>query len=211
MVDDPAAYPGLYEFTVDGSEPDKYIKILETLRSNTTEYVDGKRTGFNKAAALYGEDRYRPLTWYYPTEKTTRTENMLAPSYRIASKFGGTEYGGAYFGDITKAYAEYRCAAYQEDGFPAGRWRLPTKAEIHFIAQLSAKKAFERLFSNSVYWSATGAVSVNGDNGTVSNSTQTTALLRCVYDSWYWDQIDGQEGDPRHNPRTQFVWGDKER
>ena len=210
-LDDPAAYPGLYEFTVDGSEPDKYIKILETLRSNTTEYVDGKRTGFNKAAALYGEDRYRPLTWYYPTEKTTRTENMLAPSYRIASKFGGTEYGGAYFGDITKAYAEYRCAAYQEDGFPAGRWRLPTKAEIHFIAQLSAKKAFERLFSNSVYWSATGAVSVNGDNGTVSNSTQTTALLRCVYDSWYWDQIDGQEGDPRHNPRTQFVWGDKER
>ena len=49
-------------------------------------------------------------------------------------------------------------------------------------------------------------------NGTsVIDDSSTTALLRCVYDSWYWDKIDGLEGDPRHNPRDQFVWGDKER
>ena len=33
--------------------------------------------------------------------------------------------------------AEKRCAAYQEDGYPAGRWRVPTKAEVKYIIQLS--------------------------------------------------------------------------
>ena len=216
-LDDPARYPGLYQYTVTGkTEADRFhdVLILESIRSNSSEYVETapgvwKRTGFNAADALYGDEPYRPLKWYYPTEKSTRTENMLAPSYRIASKFGGTEYGGNYFGDLTKEYAEYRCAAYQEDGFPAGRWRLPTKAEIHFIGQLSAKKAFETLFSNTTYWSANGAVTVN--NGSVSNSNATAALLRCVYDSWYWDKVDNLGEDPRRPDPTVFYWGDKER
>jgi hypothetical protein len=216
-LDDSTKYPGLYEYTVDGKDADAVwnnVRILETVRSGSTEYPEAsqgvyRRTGFNEADALYGDEARRPLRWYYPTEKSTRTENMLAPSYRIASKFGGTEYGGSYFGDLTKEYAEYRCAGYQEDGFPAGRWRLPTKAEINFIAQLSAKGVFEFLFGTTVYWSANGAISVNG-NGTVTNSNKTTALLRCVYDSWYWDQVDGLEGDPRHEP-DHFVWGDMER
>lgn len=211
-------YPNLYKYTVDGKnadEKEKNLRILEKIIDGSTQYFetsDGvyQRIGFNKAQALYG-DNPRPLTWYYPTEKSTRTENMLAPSYRIASKFGGTEYGGSFFGDLPMTWAEYRCAGYQEDGFPAGRWRLPTRAEIGFIAQLSAKKVFEFLFgSGGTYWSANGAIKVNA-NGTVSNSTATTALLRCVYDSWYWDEVDGREGDPRQDDPTIFVWGDKER
>lgn len=214
-LDDPNQYPGLYEFTVNGLDPDKYTDILEKIRNGRTEYPNGKRTGFNEAKALYG-DSWRKLTWYYPTEKSTRTENMLAPSYRIASKFGGTEYGGSYFADLSKPYAEYRCAGYQEDGFPAGRWRLPTKAEINFIAQLSAKGAFEFLFGSTVYWSAQGAILVDQNNGTVSSSNKTSALLRCVYDSWYWDHVDRlnektQEGEPRMEKRDVFIWGDKER
>ena len=98
---------------------------------------------------------------------------------------------------------------------PAERWRLPTKAEINFIAQLSAQKVFEYLFTtgsgSADYWSANGAVTVNADKGTVTNCTKNVALLRCVYDSWYWDKVDGKEGDPRHNPRDRFIWGDKER
>ena len=163
-----------------------------------------KRTGFNEADALYGETP-RTLTWYYPTEKSNRTANMLAPSYRVSSKFNGTE-----FGTITKPYAEYRCAAYQEDGFPAGRWRLPTKAEVNFIAQLSAKGFIELLFNNNgVYWSANGAIKINGAN--VVDDSAKSAMLRCVYDSWYWDKVDGLEGDPRQGVRNKFVWGDRER
>lgn len=216
-LDDPVRYAGLYEYSVTGkTEEDRFhdVLILETIRANSEEYKETepgvwKRIGFNSADALYGDEPYRPLKWYYPTEKSTRTENMLAPSYRIASKFGGTEYGGGFFGDISKEYAEYRCAAYQEDGFPAGRWRLPTKAEIHFIAKLSAMNVFEPLFSNATYWSANGAIAVK--SGSVSNSSATVALLRCVYDSWYWDQVDNLGSDPRRSDPTVFYWGDKER
>ena len=207
-LDDPILYPNTYKY-VDTNLNN--VIILEGIRSDTEEYhqtgdSQWTRTGFNEADALYGDEPYRALKWYYPTEKSTRTENMMAPSYRISTKFGGTE-----FGSITKEYAEYRCAGYQEDGFPAGRWRLPTKAEVHFMAQLSANSTFvEPLFGNTVYWSAHGAIAVS--TGNVSNSDSKTALLRCVYDSWYWDKVDGLDPkDPRRPDPTQFVWGDKER
>ena len=213
---DPAKYPP-YSY-----EPknEREREILEVIQEGdqypiSEEHPYGIRTGFNRADALYG-DSPRALTWYYPTEKSSRTRDMVAPSYRIASKFGGTEYGGGFFGDLQQTYAEYRCAGYQEDGFPAGRWRLPTRAEIHFIAQLSAKGAFEFLFGSTVYWSAHGAIRVNQKDGTVTNDGAKTALLRCVYDSWYWDQVDFNEdktvkGEPRLSTRNQFIWGDKER
>jgi hypothetical protein len=124
---------------------------------------------------------------------------MLAPSFMICSKFGGTEYG-----TITREQAEYRCAAYQEDGFPAGRWRLPTKSEIHFVVQLGANNTFERLFeSNSYYWSAHGAVKPNGTSVDVVSDPSGGARLRCVYDTWYW-------GDKREDQKDKFFWGDKE-
>ena len=167
-----------------------------------------ERTGFFPSQALYG-DSPRGLQFYYPTENSDRTKTMLAPSYRFSSKFNGTEYGGNEFGNMTKDYAEYRCAAYQEDGFPAGRWRLPTKAEIHFVAQLSAKGAFDKLFSNSTFWSANGAITVNGSS--VSDSDAQTALLRCVYDAWYWDTYDENNNVVKPAPREQFTWGDRPR
>ena len=215
ILDDEGKYPGLYKFTIDGkTEQEKQDdqRILESIRPLSSEmnpygtyHPDRTRIGFNKAKALYGDEPYRSLRWYYPTENSSRTENMVAPSYRISSKFSGIE-----FGNLDKKYAEYRCAAFQEDGFPAGRWRLPTKAEINFIGMLSAKGFFEFLFNNNgVYWSANGAVKVSGSSVDLTNSD--TALLRCVYDSWYWDKIDGLEGDPRQPQRDVFVWGDKER
>ncbi|MBQ9399629.1 MAG: hypothetical protein IJU27_03190 [Bacteroidales bacterium] len=149
----------------------------------------------NTPMSLTGEER--PLMYYRPTENSSRTQNMIAPSYRISTKLGGTE-----FGNLDESHAKYRCAAYQEDGFPAGRWRIPTMSEIKFIAQLSAKGVFEFMFRGD-YWSANGVVNVNTTSGTVSASSNSSALLRCVYDSWYW-------GDEQWNPRTQFVWGDRE-
>ena len=206
-LEDPVRYDGLYIFNLDGPNAQARYEdhlVLETIRSNSVEYPNGQRVGFNSADALYGGSP-RKLTWYYPTENSSRTENMVAPSYRISSKFSGIE-----FGNLDKKYAEYRCAAFQEDGFPAGRWRLPTKAEINFIGMLSARGFFEFLFNNNgVYWSANGAVKVSGSSVDYVNST--TALLRCVYDSWYWDEIDGLKDDPRQPQRDKFVWGDKER
>lgn len=144
----------------------------------------------------------RTLQHYYPADPSERTANLMAPSYLIASKYGGVEYyRGTYYEE-----AVYRCAAYQEDGYPAGRWRLPTRGEIKFIAMLSANKAFTFLFSEGgYYWSANGAVKVVA--GGVEDVNEEFALGRCVYDIWYWGEQDQLTGENR----KVFTWGDRER
>lgn len=172
--------------------------------------VDNLRNDWHTADVL-GGGQQRGLQYYYPAENSDRTINMMAPSYRIASKCGGVE-----FGDLTQEQAKWRCAAYQEDGFPAGRWRLPTQGEIHFIAYLSANNAFSQLFSSgSTYWSANGGVKVNKGNVQNVNPQNGVALSRCVYDSWYWGEedrlplgIDDNTGEPY---RAHFYWGDRQR
>lgn len=157
-----------------------------------------KRDGFAEAPALDGTRR--TLSYYYPADTTSRTINMLAPSFRISSKMSGTQFangGDTYYNlpGLSKEYAQFRCATYQEDGFPAGRWRLPTRAEVEFVFLLSANGAFATLFNKqNVYWSANGAVKLKNQNnpslGVVDATPDQakTALLRCVYDTWCWGE-----------------------
>ena len=151
---------------------------------------------FHTAPAIEGGSR--SLQYYYPTEESSRTIDMIAPAYRISTKLSGIEYGG-----ITLQKAKERCASFQENGFPAGRWRLPTRGEIRFISQLSTLGFFEWQFGGD-YWSANGAVNVDKGTGVIKDSAVSVALLRCVYDSWYW-------GDEQLDNLEQFTWGDAER
>ena len=156
------------------------------------EHIDNLRS-YATAPAIEGG--YRSLWYYYPTEATDRTKNMIAPSFRISTKFSGTEYGGTGL-----EQARYRCASFQENGFPAGRWRLPTKGEIRFASMLSSNGVFDWQFSGD-YWSAHGAINVSKTNGSVIDTDKQIALIRCVYDSWYW-------GDQQLDDISQFTWAD---
>ena len=128
---------------------------------------------------------------------------MLAPSYRISTKLSGSEYDGT-----PMEQAKMRCAALQESGFPAGRWRIPTEAEIRFISNLSAHGVFEWQFGGT-YWSANGAVYVDKNTKKITPKPNVTvALLRCVYDTWYWG--DDRELDGNGLPSI-FTWGDRAR
>lgn len=140
----------------------------------------------------------RTLEHYYPTESSDRTVNMVAPIYRISTKLSGIEEGG-----ITFERARQRCASFQENGFPAGRWRLPTKGEVKFISQLSSNGYFEWQFGGN-YWSANGALNVNKETGVIVDSDPKVALLRCVYDVWYW-------GDEQVDNVARFYWADEPR
>lgn len=174
---------------------------------NNLDYTD-----FEKLPVVGGSlEAKRSLRWYHPTEISSRTTNMLAPSYRLTSKFyTGIEKDGVPFKE-----AQYRCASIQENGFPAGRWRLPTWGEINFISNLSSHSVFEVQFSkNGFYWAADGrAIYVDGTTireatkAQMNNRLRDTkegkrpiALMRCVYDSWYW-------GDEQVNIATP-MWGD---
>ncbi len=151
----------------------------------------------NLAPGIEDPTGSRPLSNYYPTDNSERARNMLAPSFRFSTKAAGTEYGELSYDD-----AQRRCAGLQEDGYPAGRWRIPTRGEIRFAAMLSGHNLFDEvLFINTgtgKYWAADGVVSVNGAN--VLDVSGNTAMVRCVYDSWYW-------GEDRCDPDT-FIWGD---
>lgn len=166
-------------------------------------------TPFKPAYPIDGTD-LRPLSYYHPADDSERTKYMIAPSYRVASKFGGMEY----YNGATMESAIYKCATYQEDGYPAGRWRLPTMAEINFIENLTTNANFVTLFGKtSFYWSAHGAMQ---PGSTKPDTSRRYALARCIYDSWYWDNVDAAyarlpEGiDPSTGEpyRNKYVLGD---
>ena len=101
----------------------------------------------------------------------------------------------------------YRCATYQEDGYPAGRWRVPTYAEYKLFRYLSDAKLIPNLFvSTGNYYCAGGRFSgLNYTEGFSTTSNQ--GAVRCVYDEWYWSQVDAKFGWD-NNKKNDFVWGD---
>lgn len=142
----------------------------------------------------------RRLSWYHKTMTGSEVQNMISPKFRIASSYGVTN-------QITHQNAINRAASYQEDGYPAGRWRVPTMAEVRFIIKLSSDGKIPTLFSEgSAYWCANGSVTPrNGGGYTTSQSTSGNGPVRCVYDDWYWER----SAVPRLGDFTVFTWGDE--
>jgi hypothetical protein len=134
-------------------------------------------------------------------------ENVIAPYYKIQSSYGAA-YGSCYF-----EVAQKRCATYQEAGYPAGRWRLPTLAEVAFIYRLQIEGVITEMFDMSVpYWSASGSDFFYQDNKirvrtkykdwvrTGTDTRPTTSCVRCVYDLWYWGTEAGTTTTYNPNP-----------
>jgi hypothetical protein len=153
----------------------------------------------------YGTTYYRRYvkSWGEDAEKikvggkSTEYDNIIAPIYKIQSGYGAL-VDASYF-DV----AQKRCATYQEAGYPAGRWRLPTLAEIAFVVSLQKAKAIDPLFVqySTGYWTSSGYYYAYLQDGTteykkpaaaVNSGTKATIRhwVRCVYDLWYW-----QDGD----------------
>lgn len=127
--------------------------------------------------------------------------NFIAPKFMLASGYGYRQ-NLADAGNHWKSNSE-RCAAYQEDGYPAGRWRVPTEAEILFCATLARNGLIESPFVNQTrYLASSGRWVLYQTNNTnwnfEYNATQGTVSIRCVYDLWYWgdDPVPGVNGNP---------------
>ena len=219
---------GLHGLTGENANPNMYVltvSVSETYtigdpRSTTVNNPSLSNTNWqgigngNYAtrwtnAAWYEGGNHR-LTYYHPTS-SANTSDMIAPKIRIASSYGVCNVG------ISQQNAIRRCAAYQEDGIPAGRWRLPTMAEVKFISTLSSLGRIPYLFGrnsstqsyDSYYWTANGLIHVNnGSNPPVAEeytgSTNTTSV-RCVYDEWFW----GDATESRPVNANTFTWGDR--
>ena len=154
----------------------------------------------------------RRLSFYHPVNNGPEANNIIAPEFRIASSRGATQ-------PMTYANAFRRCASYQEFGYPAGRWRLPTVAEVMYIAKLNADEKIERLLGGGSdgttdYWCNSGYVTVNNtttDPPEMNYSTPSgTKYVRCVYDDWYWNGIKYNGNDASTVTKNSFTWGDME-
>jgi hypothetical protein len=117
----------------------------------------------------------------------TSYDEIISPLFKIQSTYGAAVYA-PYF-----KVAQKRCATYQEAGYPAGRWRLPTLAEIAFIVKLQSASVIDLMFNkNEVgYWTCTGGKIVADDSFKYTANYDGTCYVRCVYDLWYWgsDQV----------------------
>lgn len=198
--------------SITGGSPksrDKLILTVSTLASLTgvTAYTDGGTT-ITFSDISIGDPRSKisyPMT--YQNRAWSRTDLGEAPNYIdnylvadpaknhvIAPRFmfpaghlgSNRANNSANTGGSWRAAAEH-CAAYQEGGYPAGRWRLPTEAEVAFCRQLQQYEYIEGLFfDTNAYWTASGTYFENGAVHDPGNNT--TASVRCVYDLWYWGE-----------------------
>lgn len=135
----------------------------------------------------------RTLKYYYPTAETADRDNIIGPEIMIVSRH-------AYSADkIKRENARRKCATYQQYGYPAGRWRLPTKGEVELFRYLERKKnKINDIYGGTPFWCSRGYTNGSvGNDGKISVSTpgsSSDAYVRCVYDVWYWKKVD-EKGD----------------
>ena len=169
------------------------------------ETVKQRADGWIKATDVNGT--VRNLQYYYPTATEANSYQIIAPKFRIASKLGG-------YSSSNPEGAAYRCASYQEHGFPAGRWRLPTTAEVLYVVELQRLNKIQQLFyNNTTYLSATDRIATdNSNNYTLNKGLGTSnASVRCVYDEWYWgsEREAIPDANLSQNGGYKFTWGDR--
>lgn len=124
---------GVKNGTGDNNNTNQYTVHVTTLPADSDYVIGDPRQGtISAVTTLSGLSGYKPAA--------ENTQNVIAPVFKIASSYGKST---ALWYDNAKT----RCSAYQENGYPAGRWRLPTQAEIEFLVSLSEKGKIPSLFT----------------------------------------------------------------
>ena len=199
---------------LDGAEyEDDYAYLIGDPRSKVSD-INLNNDNWDMIGSWQADNSGRKLEYYYPTAnnrdgKDPNIFQVISPKFRVASFLGG------YSNGCTPEGAAMRCASYQEAGYPAGRWRLPTTAEIQFVISLQQKGAIQNIFyGGNYYYSSTDQVR---NQSTIDiraiqwEQSGFTGSVRCVYDEWYW----GSEPEARVNSDFgggyEFTWGDAPR
>lgn len=179
--------------------PNQYTIYVTALDANSGYSIGDPRTDSRVDFSTYlgdSDSAGRKLDNYRPT-KEEGVDAIIAPAFKIASSWGVVSIGA----DFKYANAKRRCASYQENGYPAGRWRVPTEAEIEYLVDLSRDHKIPELFDGNYY--ASSGRHYSSSSGNFSTSSRTNPAVRCVYDVWYW----GEE-KVGNAPYTTFIWGD---
>ena len=124
------------------------------------------------------------------TSTAIEDQQFIAPRFLVSSNCNAQSTKPNSFLNVLK-----RAATYQEAGFPAGRWRLPTEAEVAFIyARQKDGTIPDKLYttSGSGYYAASGRrINVQATDRIINleSNVTTNASSRYVYDLWYWGDV----------------------
>ena len=125
--------------------------------------------------------------------------NIIAPRFLLSSSLNCMTDGGNTFENAQK-----RAATYQEAGYPAGRWRLPTEAEIMFMIARQGEGVIPSVWGTTYYWCADGRAVSRRDTGSYFTTYSSGAYNRFVYDLWYWGD-DPMEDTETYYPNMHLV------
>ena len=171
-----------------------YYKIADPRVKASVHYP-----GWSLDPYLTGEQRYNQTsayddvtsTWTNPSDILISSQaeidrTKIAPHFLVSSALNANL--GLSWEQVVK-----RAATYQEAGYPAGRWRLPTEAEMAFIVARQRDGTIPNLYAtNTLYWAGSGRLldtgSATSTSITFSNADGSTHSVRFVYDLWYWGE-----------------------
>lgn len=188
VLGDPRVEAGS-RFTILSTTPDRAVD------GNPSNYRQGGGYLFQSSTVrnsdettTEGDAIYK--AWEQPEKimisSTDELDGALIAPHFIISSFFNAQPNSLTFENCLK-----RAATYQEAGFPAGRWRLPTEAEIMFVVQQQQRGVIPRIYApGSSYWCADGryvTIANSGDTVSFHNAAPgATRVNRFVYDLWYW-------------------------
>ncbi|MCR5714183.1 MAG: hypothetical protein K6F98_04560 [Bacteroidales bacterium] len=194
---DPRVRAGVYYYVPTSSSNPKFV-LPDYLYSDRAKREDQGGGSYRE----YNDPTDSLRAWEQPmrvliASQNVDDQNIIAPRLLVSSHMNITS--GVKWNNTDGSGVVQRCAMYQENGYPAGRWRLPTEAEVAFMMRLQSDGTLPGLFAdNCNYWLADGRMIHVGTGGNiypyVSNSSGTV-YIRMVYDLWYWGEnaTDGVE------------------
>lgn len=166
------------------SNPNMY-KVKVSSLSGTNYILGDAREKVKTLSYLQLNGHYRP------GDSSDQARNMISPYFMVSSAYSKTILKITDYERVEK-----RCAAFQEAGYPAGRWRVPTEGEIEFMVNLSDNGLIPSLFMGCPYWASSGRL-YNPDSKAFIEANTPTAQddngVRCVYDLWYWGDKEPSE------------------
>lgn len=178
-----------YTYTYGGSEHTEVYRIGDPRK--TTEEVYSSSWSlypylyYNNTAQGANEEWQEPLK-ILTTSQNAEDQNIVAPKFLVSSSLNAMLTSNL----PTFDQAVSRAAVYQEAGYPAGRWRIPTEAEMAFIVARQQDGTIPDLYvANSDYWSGSGRlmnISSSGTKITMKDGNGDKQSVRFVYDLWYW-------------------------
>ena len=178
-----------YTYTYNNAQHNEVYRIGDPRK--TTEEVYGSSWSLYPYLYYNGTNQGASADWEQPlkiltTSQAAEDQNIVAPKFLVSSSLNAMLTTGL----PTFDQAVSRAAVYQEAGYPAGRWRIPTEAEMAFIVARQQDGTIPDLYvADSDYWSGSGRlmnISSSGTKITLKDGNSDKQSVRFVYDLWYW-------------------------